>query len=343
MTKKIPLEYFAFFFVLSMFSFLYLLGQSQSFLLSSQLSTQAILLDLFLTLPIGYFLMIRKTKIPNFTTVYVLLLALLLSGFILPADHQTFLQKIKFFAIPAIEIGIISTVVFKIWKLRKSYSENRIEGLDFYDNLLSATKDIFPHRLAGLISTEISVFYYLYKGKKQLNPQVEEFSYNKKTGISMVIGVILFLVLIETFVVHILIEQWNTTLAWVLTFLSLYTGIQILSILRSMNQRPILIYKKSNQLVLRYGHAAQCTIEIENIKSLEQTRRLKKDEGLILLTPFDMLETPNVILHLKEEQILHKFYGIRKPFASIAIHVDELEKFVKSLEESMDTLASTFN
>lgn len=249
MTKKISFEYLAFFFVLSVMSFLYLLGHSDRFLINPSALTKAILADLFLTIPIGYFLIIRKTKIPNFTTIYVLLLTLFLSGFILPSVNQLLLKKIKFLAIPAIEIGIVSTIAFKMWTLRKSFRENGKKGQDFYDNLLSSTQEIFPKRLAGVLTTEMSVFYYLFKPKSKLKIEAEQLSYHKKSGISMVIGVFLFLVVIETFVVHLLLVQWSTTIAWVLTFLSVYAGFQILSILRSMKLRPILINSHTKQLM----------------------------------------------------------------------------------------------
>jgi len=336
MTRKFPLEYLAVFSVILIFSFLYLLGNSQSFQLSPSIYTNAIIIDLFCTLPLVYFLLIRKTKIPNFTTLYVFLLALGFSNFILPYGDQSLLQRIKFFAIPAIELGIFSMVAYKMWRLRKSFKGKQKEGLDFYDNLLAATREIFPMRLASIMTTEISVLYYLFKIGKTENQGLESYSYDKKSGIKMVMGVILFLVVIETFAMHLLVAHWNTTVAWVLTFLSIYAGFQILSILRSMSLRPILINPITKTVSLRYGIAAQTVIPIQAIDQVERTRKSSKENGHILLTPFDMLDTHNLTLHLKEEFILNKIYGMQKMFTSISLFVDDYEKFALSIEDLME-------
>lgn len=48
-----------------------------------------------------------------------------------------------------------------------------------------------------------------------------------------------------------------------------------------------------------------------------------------------MLETPNLIIHLHQENTLQKIYGMKKSFTSIALHLDDVETFTNRIEELM--------
>ena len=95
-----------------------------------------------------------------------------------------------------------------------------------------------------MLASEIAVFYYLIFANSKVSLEMNEYSYYKKNGIKTVIAVFLGLVFIETGIVHILVERWNNTLAWIFTFLGLYTVLQIVALLRSMNKRPIKKFNK---------------------------------------------------------------------------------------------------
>ena len=46
-----------------------------------------------------------------------------------------------------------------------------------------------------------------------------------------------------------------------------------------------------------------------------------------------MLDTNNVTLELKNENILYKLYGIEKKYESISLYIDEKEKFIDAIEK----------
>lgn len=68
-------------------------------------------------------------------------------------------------------------------------------------------------------------------------------------------------------VLHILLTKWSSLAAWILTFLSIYSGIQIFGFLQSIIKRPISI--ENGKLFLRYGITNEAIIDLKDIGSLE--------------------------------------------------------------------------
>lgn len=334
MNQKVSLNYSLLLIPIALISILALLPMTSAFEQApSELST-GILLDLMMTLPIVYFLLIRKTKVPNFTVLYAYLLGILLASLILPVEHQGLLAKIKYISIPVIEISILGLVLRKVFSLRSKFKQTN--GQDVYDRLVIACQEIFPSRLAHVLATEIAMFYYLFSFAPRPQYTAAEFTYFKKSGITLVIMVFLFLMVVETFVLHLLVAQWNTNVAWVLSILGIYAMLQIISVLRSMNRRPILIDEANKQLILRYGFGCQTIIPFDAIERIEQSSKTVNDKQHTNLSLFDLLDATNLILYLNREQTMHKLYGLRKQYQSIALFVDEKQRFVEQLEQALD-------
>lgn len=332
MNKKIHLKPFVFSLPLFLIIFLIAIPRCLMYETIPENLSLAIILDLLITVPIMYFIIIRKRNIPKFTTIYPFLLGIVIASYIIPPEHQYILSQIKSIVIPLLEVTAISILLFKIKALNTSFKKTA--GLDFYDKLIMATDEIFPNRIGPVLASEMAVFYYLFSfNKKDINPELE-FSNYKKSGIISVIGVFIFLLIVETFAVHVLLASWNNTAAWILTILSLYALIQIISILRSMKQRPLFFNNQTQTLHLNYGFASYTRIPYSHIESIEVTRRSPtNDKSHISLSIFDLLDSSNLIISVNQENILYKMYGMKKPFQSIALFVDEKEIFAVKLNE----------
>lgn len=316
--------------LLMMFSMI-ILANSPYFRLNPQQLSSAITLDLVFTIPFLYFLLIRKRAISKITVASIFVIGIVIASFIIPTEHQLILSYVKTFAFPVIEAGVLGFILFKIFKIVQTYKMTKVDSLDFYEVLKTATKEVFPNRVGTLLATEIAVIYYSLINWKNYTLKENEFSYYKKSGIKSVIGVFIFLILIETFAVHIIILKWSHVAALILTFLSLYTCLQFFGLMRSMSKRPIVI--KDGKLFLKYGFFTETTIDLEEIVAIKMTARsLPEDSGMVKLSPLDMLDSHNIILTLKNEHTLIGFYGIKKSYKSIAIFIDEKEKFVEALE-----------
>ncbi len=313
---------------------LFFIGNSTFFQANPGRFSTAILLDFLITVPILYYLIIRKTEIPKFTVISVFVLCLILCGFALPTDHQANYQTIRELLIPIIEVGVVGFLIFKARAIAKSMKKQpRVQG-DFFDHVSQACAQVFPGRVGALLATEIGVIYYAFFANKKPATIPHEYSYYKKSGIQSTIGVLIFLIIIETFVAHLLLERWNVTVAWVLTGLGGYTILQMVAFLRSMNKRKTYIDTERELLVLNYGCFAKAEIPLADIQEIELTRKsLPEDGGIIPLSPLDMLDSHNLILHLNQIHTVHRLYGIKKEGNGIAIYIDERDIFRKEIEE----------
>jgi len=244
-------------------SFLVFLPSTHWFQNAPSTISLGILLDLLITIPILYYFIVRKKDISNFTVIYVFIFCLILGRFIIPSEYQDLLNKIKIIAIPILELGIISMVIIKMASLRSSLQKKT--GNDFYDKVLLACEEIFPKHIAQLFATELAVFYYLFISSNNNTIDNNSFSYFKKSGIKIIVTILLFLIIAETVVLHYLLSQWNSTIALILTVMSIYAMIQIIAILKSMNHRLITIDEKSEKLILRYRFGTQTKIPFVDI------------------------------------------------------------------------------
>jgi len=181
---------------------------------------------------------------------------------------------------------------------------------------------------------EIAVFYFGFISWKKRIFSANEFTYHKNSGtISVLLGFML-VIIIETYVLHILLLKWSSIAAWIATGLSIYSGIQIFGFLKSLFQRPILI--DNGKLYLRYGIMSEAIIDIKNIASVEiSSSDLTINESTRKLSPLGELDSHNFLITVHKENTVHGLYGIKKSFKTIAFYVDDKEKFQRLLESTI--------
>lgn len=108
----------------------------------SSLST-GITFDLLLTVPLIYFLLIRKTNIPKTTVVPLLIIGVIICSLILPAENQYYLNLFKTWVLPIVELSILSFVIFNVRKALKKYNEKKTETIDFFTTLKALVMKYF--------------------------------------------------------------------------------------------------------------------------------------------------------------------------------------------------------
>jgi hypothetical protein len=317
---------------------LLLLIQTTAFQQNSATLSTAIIIDFLITIPLVYFLIIRKRNIPKITVLSMFVLGLVVLSYALPQEHQSLLSTIKMIAIPIIELTVFSVIVFKTVKITKSYQRQK-KSEDFYTTMVQATSEVLPKQIASILVTEISVIYYGFLNWKKRTLKEGEYSYHiKSTLLSIIIGVLMVIV-IETFAIHFLLLKWSAIAAWILTILSIYTALQIMALARSISKRPIKIDAASKKLILRFGFFAEWAVSIDQIKDIEiSEKELPEDKSIVPFSPLGSLTEHNVLLHFKEEQQFSGFYGLKKRAKILAIYVDEKHDFVKAIQEYTTSL-----
>ena len=286
----------------------------------------AITVDLLFTVPVVYFLLIRKTSIPNFTVVPLIVLGLIIGTYLLPIDQQSYLTWYRLWVLPVLELSILVLIIIKVRSLIKGYKAQKDSNPDFFTALKTACGDVLPKRMVGLFATEIGVIYYGFLHWQTRTLDQHEFGYHQKSGTPALLGALILVIAVETLALHFLIGIWSNTAAWIFTAIGIYTGIQLFGFARSLSQRPISL--EDGNLNLRYGILSEIEIALSNIEAVTLSKKnLEENKLTIKLSPFGQLESHNVLITLKETSELIGLYGFRKKCKEIGLHVDKPENF----------------
>lgn len=305
-----------------------------SFLNGNDTLNFAITADLLLTVPLVYFLLIRKSDIPNTTAIPVMIIGLLVGSYFLPQESQTYLSLFKTWVLPVIEISILTYVVIKVRSAIRKYKELKVTTPDFFNVLKSTCYEILPKKLVLPFATEVAVFYYGFINWKTRETSDNEFTYHKKSGTPALFYAFILIIAVETIAIHFLLTRWSLIAAWILTVLSIYTAFQVFGFAKSLTQRPISINQHS--LTLKYGILNEVEIPFSDISKIELSKKtLEKNELTKTLSPLGELESHNVIIHLKRENELVGLYGMKKRFNLLGLHIDEPTEFNERMKNAL--------
>jgi hypothetical protein len=294
----------------------------------------AITIDSILTVPLVYFLLIRKTRIPKITIVPVLITGIFIGSLFLPKDSQTYLDMFKYWGLPVIELSVLAFLFIKVRGAARKYKSLKFSTPDTFSALISICRDFLPERIVWPVATEIAVIYYGLVSWKKRPLEENEFSYHKKSGTPALLIAFIFVIAIETIALHLLLTRWSTTAAWILSGMSIYVLIQILGCAKSLSGRPVSIGE--NSLTLRYGILSETEIPFSDIRHIELSENQPRGNGSITaLSPFGKLESYNVLITLNREHSLTGLYGIRKKFTMLGLHIDEPVEFLEKMKNAL--------
>lgn len=285
--------------------------------------------DLTVFLPLAYFFLIRKTAIPKFSVIPIFILSIVLASAIIPGKHQGVLDMIKYLITP-IELFVFGFIAYKIHKIYKDQKLSQHSRFDFSESLRKVlSQHIKYSSVTHIFTTEISIFYYALYGwgkKKEIDSRAY-FTYHKDCGYFQIIGVFVFLIITETFVLHLALSHWNLVFAWIFTGLSIYGLFFLIGDSNAVKKRPI--YFDEQYLYLRIGIRWFSKIPLKEIESIELITRApegKENANLILIG------SPNILIKCASEQNAIGYYGISRSFKSVSIAIDD-KKNLKNLLE----------
>ncbi len=311
----------------------YLITLSPIFKNNNQLFSLAILGDLLITAPLLYLFVIRRSSISKTTVLRIVFWGIVVAGIILKAESNQVVHFLKIFISPVIETTLIIVLVRKFVQANKIYKvEVAAKGAEVSLDFLAQCRKILIQVLgnkkaADIFASEISVFYYSFFSRTAFVDNQNTFSNYKKSGVTMVLGCLLFVFLIEATGTHFLFAHWNKTTAWIITGLSAYTCLQLFAHIRSIKARVNVIHE--NVLELHMGMAADAIVEFDNIEKIEVWKRGEVDKSIFRIALIGGLETQNILIELKEPIEIIRMFGMKKKANKILFYVDEPEKFLE--------------
>ncbi len=320
--------------VISILGVSYFIISSGFYVSNRSVFSLAITVDICLLIPALYFFLIRKRKVSKITLIPVIILSYTLASFLLPADGQSYLKIIKFLLAP-LELLAVGYLIYKVRKVTLEHRSNARNSKDFMVNLRKSLYTTFgENKAADIMATEVSFFYYAFFGwgktKEMGNEQA--FTYHKTCGYSWVVGVFFFLILLETFSLHLLISQWSITAAWILSALSVYSLVFLFADFNAAKKRPILVLE--DHLNIRIGLRWWVNIPFDQILYIEKGYAWKdKKEGYVNAS---LMGSENIMIILKEPMKMKGFYGISKNVTKLALSIDNKDEFYTLIQKKME-------
>lgn len=292
----------------------------------------AITLDIVIGVPVlFYFLIIRKFQLQLTTLLVVYLISVGLARLILPDAYEGHLFWFEMSLIFT-ELTIFGVLLFNIRRVIKQFKIERRHQNDFLINLERSFEKVMKKKLAPVVGEIAMVRYafFWWRIKSEYLPHQYPFTMHRKSGVGVTIGALMLATIAETIAVHLLLANWNYTLAIVLLMLSIYSFVFLIGYLAAIYKRPTLI--ENNQLLLRIGFVWYAVIDLSNIETIETVRRVDEADKTILNVASSLLILPNILITLKTPQTLTWLYGIKKTTSKIALYMDERDKFIEALK-----------
>lgn len=292
-----------------------------------ELGAGAITFDLVVAVPLlFYLLVVRAARAPAITLVPVVLGSLFGASLVLPEEHQRYLDLAGRLAVP-LELLLLGYVAVRIYRGRSAPVEGR-GGL--LERLRATLRQVLPSRLAAdAVAHEAALLGYALLAWRA-RPDVCEgelgFSVHRGNGYGGTLAAAGFMTIVETVVVHLLVERWSATAAWVLTALSLYGLVWLLGHFQAVRLRPVLL--APDALYVRIGLLWSARVPYGDIAALERAgagARARHAPGYLHAVT---LGPARLLVELCEPADVDGLYGyVKRDVHRIGLAVDDAERF----------------
>jgi hypothetical protein len=296
----------------------------------------ALVVDLVIVVPAAYyFLVLRRFGLPVISVAGIFVLSLIAATQIIPSEHQRVLAPLEIIAAVA-EVSILS---FIVWKAVRGVRRFRAaaEGQhdkDAFNAIRGAARQVIDSaRVADIFAYEIAVIYYgLGSWRQRLVEGAGYYtSHNRNNYGSSLLGIGVLLI-VELIAVHVMVQlYWSATGAWILSILSAYAGIWLLSEWHAHRLRPTVI--ATDALVLRAGVRWEVTIPFAQIQSFRRISAIEeKPRGTLNLVAMgDALFEVTTRVPVEARGV----YGISKSTERIWFTIDDAADFQEQLSSQL--------
>lgn len=305
-----------------------LIGRTALFADRQQTMVLAVTIDALAILPlIWYLLLVRPGHLSAHSLLPVLILGFIVLTLTVPGSHDLPGLKWVFVALEPILIGLA------IWRIRRfSKRVASFKDLALPDRLNRALSSVIGNpALAHMVAMELTVLTYalgFVRRPPQLQSGQHHFTHHRRSGARAAIGALAFICVAEAAVVHLLVQRWNPTVAWILTILSLYAALWLVGYLRSLSLLPSTVGPTT--ATIRNGLLESTSFDLADVTDLRGfTAAATGDPAYLGLTP--PLTEPTHLLELAACVEVRGLFGRRKQARIIGIALDDPTEFEQAL------------
>lgn len=300
------------------------------------LGAGAITLDLVVGVPaLFYLLLVRTGRAPAVALVPAFLASLLGASLVLPPEHRRWLELAGRLAAPA-ELVLLGYVGLRI---RRGMSAPVAGRGDLPDRLRATLRQVLPSPLAAdALAHEAALLGYAllaWRARPDVRAGELGFTVHRANGYGGVLGAAAFVVVVETVGVHLLVERWSATAAWVLTALSVYGLVWLLGHFQAVRLRPVLL--APDGLHVRVGLLWSVRVPYACVASLDAPgpgAPARRAPGYLHAVT---LGGARLLVELREPVRVDGIYGcVKRDVRRIGLAVDDRERFRAELERRVD-------
>ncbi|HZG66963.1 MAG TPA: hypothetical protein VEZ12_09480 [Herpetosiphonaceae bacterium] len=312
------------------------LVQSAWFPLNTDVLALAVTVDLTLGISALYYtLVVRARHSPAITLLPMFIVAILLARLILPSSGQMYLDRVEYL-LPLVEGCALVYGLLKARTVARHYRQVRPTAVYAGDALEAGLRHTFgSSRMIGLLVTELSIPYYVvfgwFRSFKNTNPANVPISCHRRSGYGAVIGMFTAMIVLETIGLHLVIQHWSATAAWILTAVSIYSLLWIIGDYHAIRLHPIVLGTQA--LYIRTGLRWRVDVDWTNIADVRRMTPVRKPtQGFLNAAVYG---EPRFVLQLKKPVIAYGLFGMQKHVSQIGLTVDDETLFLRELNKRL--------
>lgn len=309
--------------------------------LQPELVGAAVLLDMTLTAALCHYLLgVRLGGLLAWTIIPVMVLGVITTRLLLP-PHIGRGGVLPLAGAALVECSVLVLVMFRIRTIRRAFVEAKRGGAETFDALECGFLALAPSMpvLAAWARLELqlwSLFFVGWAFKPRPTRGSHQFTHHRQSHWFTILGVLLFLVLIEGALVHWWLHTSGHTVAkWILFAVHAYGVVWLVGDMQATRLYRSAIVTRNGEPILdvRIGLRGSAQVPLPHIGEVTVGSWNKagegEGEGLIALQG-----TANVKLSLAEPGSYKPVLGASRSVRALLLHVDEPDAFKRIVEHA---------
>lgn len=297
------------------------------------------LFDLAILAPILILLISRHRGISIKRFLSFMAFGLITAYFLIPNMYFTHFKFVAYFGF-AYEIIIISLELFLIVVLIRHLpairrEANQSESPWLFAFPIATHKRVGKHILTRIITSEIIMFTYAVGSfRKKATASPDSFTLHKNSSVLAINIMLIHAVVIETIGFHWFLHEKSLLLSIVLLILNVYTVLYFIGEIQAVRLNPMQVNRDG--IFVSMGLSKRMFIPFSKIEHVQWGGDFTSSKETIEFIANDFEpQAPHVVMTLTEAVEATMFMGFIKKYTSVAIRVDEPEKFKVELEEQL--------
>lgn len=313
---------------------LYIYGVISAGQIPAEVVAVALPPDFMVGIPLAFYLVVlRPKKMTPLAILPVIWLGYGLSALAFGSPTAGTLPVLLAALFP-VEVAI---AVREILRLARLFKRAKTQSTDPLEWLYAVTYYLVRKELpARMMAAELGVWYYAlisWRKKPSVEADDKAYSYHNASGyMSVMLGFGLAFP-VEIVAVHMLLSQWNATVAIVVTLLSVYAAVWLVGDARARALRPVVLGK--DELRIECGIQMKGTISLSNIASVSCHEPADIDKADKL--NYGTFYQANVWIVMHGPVEMRTLLGMKRPLA-IGLSLDDPKGFIQEFSQAANGL-----